>query len=190
MITTNNSIKDKKPSRLMLLPMGILETFPCVKDVDYITRDLAVSSVPGLHKIVHQPSTLQETKDPTTRNDLPTVIRNLCAAEAGGPIITHNVPQINSFHPPRFYQNLKKSMADIKSCGTLEGTNGSNQSISLAHLSKRPRGYGESTKGRGFCTEFTQRESTRASQRIATLAIRVSSIFDLTVEKWISMIEE
>ncbi|GJU95781.1 hypothetical protein Tco_1320537 [Tanacetum coccineum] len=45
MITTNNSIKDKKPSRLMLLPMGILETFPCVKDVDYITRDLAVSSV-------------------------------------------------------------------------------------------------------------------------------------------------
>ncbi|GKE09138.1 hypothetical protein Tco_1412689 [Tanacetum coccineum] len=45
MITTNNSIKDKKPSRLMLLPMGILETFPCVIDVDYITRDLAVSSV-------------------------------------------------------------------------------------------------------------------------------------------------
>ncbi|GJV19949.1 hypothetical protein Tco_1368969 [Tanacetum coccineum] len=45
MITTNNNIKDKKPSRLMLLPMGILETFPCVKDVDYITRDLAVSSV-------------------------------------------------------------------------------------------------------------------------------------------------
>ncbi|GKA86997.1 hypothetical protein Tco_0808708 [Tanacetum coccineum] len=45
MITTTNNIKDKKPSRLMLLPMGILETLPCVKDVDYITRDLAVSSV-------------------------------------------------------------------------------------------------------------------------------------------------
>ncbi|GJW59869.1 hypothetical protein Tco_0109204 [Tanacetum coccineum] len=44
MITTNNNIKDKKPSRLMLIPMGILETFLCVKDVDYITRDLAVSS--------------------------------------------------------------------------------------------------------------------------------------------------
>ncbi|GKA87310.1 hypothetical protein Tco_0809021 [Tanacetum coccineum] len=45
---TNNhkqSIKDNKPSRLMLLPMGILETFPYVKDVDYITRDLAVSSI-------------------------------------------------------------------------------------------------------------------------------------------------
>ncbi|GJX58739.1 reverse transcriptase domain-containing protein [Tanacetum coccineum] len=39
------SIKDKKHSRLMLLPTGILETFPCVKDVDYITRNLAVSSV-------------------------------------------------------------------------------------------------------------------------------------------------
>ncbi|GJY66464.1 hypothetical protein Tco_0468702 [Tanacetum coccineum] len=51
MITTNNSIKDKKPSRLMLLPMGILETFPCVKYVDYITRDLAVSSVRRLHII-------------------------------------------------------------------------------------------------------------------------------------------
>ncbi|GKE59022.1 hypothetical protein Tco_1498207 [Tanacetum coccineum] len=45
MITTNNSIKDKKPSGLILPPMGILETFPYVKDVDYITRDLAVSSV-------------------------------------------------------------------------------------------------------------------------------------------------
>ncbi|GJX14445.1 hypothetical protein Tco_0206203 [Tanacetum coccineum] len=45
MITTNNNIKDKKLSRLMLLPMGILETFPYVKDVDYITWDLAVSCV-------------------------------------------------------------------------------------------------------------------------------------------------
>ncbi|GKB67633.1 hypothetical protein Tco_0929045 [Tanacetum coccineum] len=52
MITTNNNIKDKKPSRLMLLPMGILETFPCVKDVDYITRDLAVSSVSAQKKII------------------------------------------------------------------------------------------------------------------------------------------
>ncbi|GKG32941.1 hypothetical protein Tco_0430451 [Tanacetum coccineum] len=59
MITTNNSIKDKKPSRLMLLSMGILETFPCVKDVDYITRDLAVSSVRTLCK-----SALLKSKEP------------------------------------------------------------------------------------------------------------------------------
>ncbi|GJU47539.1 hypothetical protein Tco_1204805 [Tanacetum coccineum] len=45
MITTNSRIEDKKPSELILPPMDILETFPCVKDVDYITRDLAVSSV-------------------------------------------------------------------------------------------------------------------------------------------------
>ncbi|GJY00229.1 hypothetical protein Tco_0357247 [Tanacetum coccineum] len=46
MTFTNNSIiEDKKPSELILPPMDILETFPCVKDVDYITRDLAVSSV-------------------------------------------------------------------------------------------------------------------------------------------------
>ncbi|GJV16245.1 hypothetical protein Tco_1361568 [Tanacetum coccineum] len=43
MITTNSRIEDKKPSELILPPMDILETFPCVKDVDYITRDLAVS---------------------------------------------------------------------------------------------------------------------------------------------------
>ncbi|GJW13415.1 hypothetical protein Tco_0017548 [Tanacetum coccineum] len=44
-ITTNNRIEDKKPSELILPPMDILETFPWVKYVDYITRDLAVSSV-------------------------------------------------------------------------------------------------------------------------------------------------
>ncbi|GJW12490.1 hypothetical protein Tco_1578317 [Tanacetum coccineum] len=38
-------IEDKKPSDLILPSMDILETFPYVKDVDYITRDLAVSSV-------------------------------------------------------------------------------------------------------------------------------------------------
>ncbi|GJT13197.1 hypothetical protein Tco_0860239 [Tanacetum coccineum] len=47
MITTDSRIEDKKPLELILPPMDmdILETFPCVKDVDYITRDLAVSSV-------------------------------------------------------------------------------------------------------------------------------------------------
>ncbi|GJU75536.1 hypothetical protein Tco_1272606 [Tanacetum coccineum] len=45
MIATNSKIEDKKPLELILPPMDILETFPCVKDVDYITWDLAVSSV-------------------------------------------------------------------------------------------------------------------------------------------------
>ncbi|GJQ99511.1 hypothetical protein Tco_0522496 [Tanacetum coccineum] len=45
MIITDSKIEDKKPLELILPPMDILETFPCVKDVDYITRDLAVSSV-------------------------------------------------------------------------------------------------------------------------------------------------
>ncbi|GKC94849.1 hypothetical protein Tco_1160291 [Tanacetum coccineum] len=45
MITTNSRLEDKKPSELILPPMDILETFPCVRDVDYIIRDLAVSSV-------------------------------------------------------------------------------------------------------------------------------------------------
>ncbi|GJV36080.1 hypothetical protein Tco_1408557 [Tanacetum coccineum] len=45
MITIDSRIEDKKPSELILPPIDILETFPSVKDVDYITRDLAVSSV-------------------------------------------------------------------------------------------------------------------------------------------------
>ncbi|GJW49113.1 hypothetical protein Tco_0090464 [Tanacetum coccineum] len=34
MITTNNSIKDKKPSRIMLLPNGVYWKPSCVNDVD------------------------------------------------------------------------------------------------------------------------------------------------------------
>ncbi|GKG38497.1 hypothetical protein Tco_0460209, partial [Tanacetum coccineum] len=49
MITTNNRIEGKKPSGLMLPPqlktIGMLEAFPCVKDVPCITQDFALSSV-------------------------------------------------------------------------------------------------------------------------------------------------
>ncbi|GJW54931.1 hypothetical protein Tco_0099016 [Tanacetum coccineum] len=44
-MVTTNIIEGKKPSGLMLPPMGILETVPCVKDAPYITYDLALSSV-------------------------------------------------------------------------------------------------------------------------------------------------
>ncbi|GJZ25367.1 hypothetical protein Tco_0569620 [Tanacetum coccineum] len=44
-INISQRIEDKKPSKFILPPMGILETIPCAKDVDYITQDLAVSSV-------------------------------------------------------------------------------------------------------------------------------------------------
>ncbi|GJS13777.1 hypothetical protein Tco_0408249 [Tanacetum coccineum] len=43
MITTTSRIEDKKPSKFILPPMGILGIVPCAKDVDYITQDLAVS---------------------------------------------------------------------------------------------------------------------------------------------------
>nr|GEV95280.1 hypothetical protein [Tanacetum cinerariifolium] len=49
MTTTNSGIEGKKPSELMLSTqlrtIGMLETFPCVGDVDYITQDLAVLRV-------------------------------------------------------------------------------------------------------------------------------------------------
>ncbi|GKB92212.1 hypothetical protein Tco_0964484, partial [Tanacetum coccineum] len=45
MITIDSRIEDKKTSELILPPMDMLKTFLCVRDVDYITRDLAVSSV-------------------------------------------------------------------------------------------------------------------------------------------------
>ncbi|GJX07870.1 hypothetical protein Tco_0195802 [Tanacetum coccineum] len=48
-ITTNSRIEDKKLSGLMLPPqlkiVGMLETFPCVKDAPCITQYLALSSV-------------------------------------------------------------------------------------------------------------------------------------------------
>ncbi|GJX96849.1 hypothetical protein Tco_0352647 [Tanacetum coccineum] len=50
MITTTSRIEDKKPSKLILPPMDMLETFPYVRDVDYITRDLAVLSVRSDHE--------------------------------------------------------------------------------------------------------------------------------------------
>ncbi|GJZ82873.1 retrovirus-related pol polyprotein from transposon TNT 1-94 [Tanacetum coccineum] len=50
MIITGSRIEDKKPSDLILPSMDILETFPYVKDVDYIIRDLVVSSV----RVAHQ----------------------------------------------------------------------------------------------------------------------------------------
>ncbi|GJX40075.1 hypothetical protein Tco_0255065 [Tanacetum coccineum] len=60
MITTTSRIEDKKPSKLILSPMDMLETFPCVRDVDYITRDLAVSSVSSDHEapLAHQAAIL------------------------------------------------------------------------------------------------------------------------------------
>ncbi|GJY61537.1 hypothetical protein Tco_0462194 [Tanacetum coccineum] len=44
-INISQRIEDKKPSKFILPPMGILGIVPCAKDVDYITQDLAVSSV-------------------------------------------------------------------------------------------------------------------------------------------------
>ncbi|GJV04811.1 putative reverse transcriptase domain-containing protein [Tanacetum coccineum] len=49
MITNNNRIEGKKPSRLMLSPqlktIGMLEAFPYVRNAPCITQDLALSSV-------------------------------------------------------------------------------------------------------------------------------------------------
>ncbi|GKB99212.1 hypothetical protein Tco_0985349 [Tanacetum coccineum] len=66
MITTNSRIEDKKPPGLMLPPqlrtIGILETFPCVKDALCITHNLALSSVRLATRWVIKPGTA-ETKD-------------------------------------------------------------------------------------------------------------------------------
>nr|GEX03240.1 hypothetical protein [Tanacetum cinerariifolium] len=45
MIITNSRIGSKKPSGLILPPMGILRIVPRMKDATYITQDLALSSV-------------------------------------------------------------------------------------------------------------------------------------------------
>ncbi|GJZ32803.1 hypothetical protein Tco_0578239 [Tanacetum coccineum] len=79
MITTNSRIEDKKPSGLMLPPqlkiVGILGTFPCVKDAPYITQDLALSSVRLAARWVIRPGTAK-IKDPpleATYNQYPII---------------------------------------------------------------------------------------------------------------------
>ncbi|GKF97859.1 hypothetical protein Tco_0293680 [Tanacetum coccineum] len=66
MITTNSRTEDKKPSGLILPPqlktIGILETFPCVKDAPCITQDLALSSVRLATRWVIRPGAAK-TKD-------------------------------------------------------------------------------------------------------------------------------
>ncbi|GKF24406.1 hypothetical protein Tco_0076728 [Tanacetum coccineum] len=75
MITTDSGIEDKKPSELILPPMDMLETFPCVRDVDYITRDLAVSSVRFVTRKVTRPSTAKITgpQESILRDELATL---------------------------------------------------------------------------------------------------------------------
>ncbi|GKA16690.1 hypothetical protein Tco_0696527, partial [Tanacetum coccineum] len=59
MITNNNRIEGKKPLGLMLLPqlktVGILEAFPCVRNVPCITQDLALSSVRLATRTLQEP---------------------------------------------------------------------------------------------------------------------------------------
>ncbi|GJV08338.1 putative reverse transcriptase domain-containing protein [Tanacetum coccineum] len=57
MITTKSRIEGKKPSGLMLphhlKTVGMLETFPCVKDAPCITPNLALSSVESKESLYH-----------------------------------------------------------------------------------------------------------------------------------------
>ncbi|GJV08672.1 putative reverse transcriptase domain-containing protein [Tanacetum coccineum] len=66
MITTNNIIEGKKPSRLMLSPqlriIGILETFLCVRNAFCITRYLALSSVRLITRWVIRPGTTKKQR--------------------------------------------------------------------------------------------------------------------------------
>nr|GEZ81013.1 reverse transcriptase domain-containing protein [Tanacetum cinerariifolium]GEZ82777.1 reverse transcriptase domain-containing protein [Tanacetum cinerariifolium] len=65
-ITIIQRIKGKKPSELMLSiqlrTVGMLETFPCVEDVDYITQNLAVLCVRFETTWATRPS-IAKTKD-------------------------------------------------------------------------------------------------------------------------------
>ncbi|GJW24301.1 hypothetical protein Tco_0038112 [Tanacetum coccineum] len=73
MITTNNIIEGRKPSRPMLLPqlktVGMLDPILCVRDALCITQDLVLSDVRLVIRWVIRPGTA-EIKDPrTTRLD-------------------------------------------------------------------------------------------------------------------------
>nr|GEV39809.1 reverse transcriptase domain-containing protein [Tanacetum cinerariifolium] len=68
MTTTNSRIKGKKPSELILstqlITVGMLETFPCVEDVDYITQDLVVLCVRFATRWATRPSTAKTKGQP------------------------------------------------------------------------------------------------------------------------------
>nr|GEV04737.1 reverse transcriptase domain-containing protein [Tanacetum cinerariifolium] len=70
-ITITQRIKGKKPSELILSiqlrTVGMLETFLCLEDVDYIIQDLAVLCVKFATKWATRPST---AKTKATRNNL------------------------------------------------------------------------------------------------------------------------
>nr|GEU83717.1 reverse transcriptase domain-containing protein [Tanacetum cinerariifolium] len=74
-----DQIEGKKPSELILLTqlrtVGMLETFPCLEDVNYITHDLAVLCVRFATRWDTRLSTAK-TKGPATRNNKKEVVCN------------------------------------------------------------------------------------------------------------------
>ncbi|GKE23333.1 hypothetical protein Tco_1434845 [Tanacetum coccineum] len=75
MITIDSRIEDKKPSELIPPPMDMLETLPCVRDVDYITWDLVVSSLRFATRLVARPSIAKTTgpQESILRDELATL---------------------------------------------------------------------------------------------------------------------
>ncbi|GJY51149.1 hypothetical protein Tco_0441996 [Tanacetum coccineum] len=85
-------------------------------------------------------------------------------------------------------QGSKRAIQEL--VNKMAGIDQSNQRISLAHSQAQATCDEEKAqRGMGFALNTLSKQTQLSLKRIATLAIRVSSIFDLTVEKWISMIE-
>nr|GEW08551.1 putative ribonuclease H-like domain-containing protein [Tanacetum cinerariifolium] len=74
MTTTNCRIEGKKPLELMLSTqlrtVGMLETFPCVEDIDYITQDFVVLYVRFATRWVTRPSTTKSKSQPLETTEM------------------------------------------------------------------------------------------------------------------------
>ncbi|GJV10566.1 hypothetical protein Tco_1352107 [Tanacetum coccineum] len=126
MITTTSRIEDKKPSKLILPPMDMLETFPYVIRSNYITRDLAVLSVrvhllpsssipvqtnyyqPKKKRILLSPSSSSTTLSNPSRNQT----RNLVSPSSS--VYTPTAPQILEIGKSSIKMHLKHHEEQIE----------------------------------------------------------------------------
>nr|GEW55593.1 putative ribonuclease H-like domain-containing protein [Tanacetum cinerariifolium] len=129
MTTTNSRIEGKKPLELILSNqlrrVGMLETFPCVEDVDYITQDLAVLCVRIATRWATRPSTAKTKGQPLETTEMKS---NRSATAAGieyEEVFTH-VPRIEAIRLFLAYASFMGFMVyqmDVKSVflyGTIE----------------------------------------------------------------------
>nr|GEV98008.1 reverse transcriptase domain-containing protein [Tanacetum cinerariifolium] len=107
-INITQRIESKKPSELMLSTqlrtLGMLETFSCVEDVDYITQDLAVLCVKFATRWATRPSTTKTKEQPleTTKKSRIPIVKVRWNSKKGPEFTWEREDQIRAKYPHLF----------------------------------------------------------------------------------------